>query len=214
MATVQTPTAVPFSPSGLPSLPSPVPRQASLLGPVALTLFIHAALLAAYVAAFHGDVSSLVCVDRNSIGRFPYEAVHVGFGAQGYDGQYYYLLARNPWAAQAAHLDLPAFRHVRVLLPALAWLETGGNAYRLLWAIPAINLLAITGLSWVGAAVARHYRMSPWWGCVLPLILNAGAGPARPDRPAGDLHRVRPAGRLADAFPPVGASVLGRRGRL
>ena len=30
----------------------------------------------------------------------------------------------------------------RVLLPALAWLATGGDARGLLWAFPAINLLA------------------------------------------------------------------------
>ena len=174
MASVQTPSAVLAQFTALPAPATPPSWQTSLLGPVASTLVLHALLLAAYVTAFHGDLSALVCADRDRIGRFPYEAVQVGFGAHGFDGQFYYAIARNPWIAQAAFLDLPAYRHVRVLLPGLAWMATAGDARALLWAFPAINLLAMTGLAWVGAAIARHYRMNPWWGFVLPLVLNVG----------------------------------------
>ena len=125
MATVQSPSANP--PFALPRSGAPSTRKASLLGPVAMALVLHALLLAAYLAAFRGNLSALVCADRAAIGRYPFEAVNVGFGAGGFDGQFYYTLARNPWAPQAAFLDLPAYRHGRILLPALAWLATAGE---------------------------------------------------------------------------------------
>jgi hypothetical protein len=135
----------------------------------------HAAFVVAYVAAYHGDPSALVCADEKSVGRPPFEAVHVGFPADGYDGQYYYALARRPWARQSADvIDLPAYRHARILYPALAWMLTGGNPTALFWVLPAFNLAAIAGLAWCGALLARRYRRSPWWGFSLPLVLNAG----------------------------------------
>src|SRR5579884_896141 len=82
--------------------------------PVALALLLHGALLCGYLLAFRGDVSALVCADRRLAGHWPYEAVHVGFPTGGFDGQFYYVLARNPWQPHHAFVDLPAYRHGRI----------------------------------------------------------------------------------------------------
>ena len=93
-----------------------------LAGPVTASVVVHFLLLAAYVAAFHGDISALVCLDKAKVGHVPYEFVTTGFDKGGYDGQFYYVLAQDPWhAAAAGSIDLPAYRHVRILYPALAW---------------------------------------------------------------------------------------------
>ena len=143
--------------------------------PVVATVALHLALLAGYLAVFHGDPSALVCVGQKLIGSPPYEAVRVGFSTGGFDGQFYYAIARNPWRWQAAVLDVPAIRHVRLLYPALAWaISGGGQAQILFWALPLINLAAIAGLAWLGVRLAQHYKVNVWWGFLLPLAVNDG----------------------------------------
>jgi hypothetical protein len=149
---------------------------------VAVAVVLHAALLGAYVAAYGGDPSSLVCVDRAVIGRPPYEAVRTGFGTLGYDGQFYYALARAPWARHVFHIDSAAARQLRIFYPAVSWLVSGGDPRALLWVMPTLNLLAIGGLAWLGAALALRHGLSAWWGCLLPLAVNAGT-PALRDLP-------------------------------
>ena len=41
-------------------------------------------------------------------------------------------------------------------------------------ALPLLNLLAVTGLAWLGVVLATHYGRSPWWGFVLPIAVNVG----------------------------------------
>jgi hypothetical protein len=143
--------------------------------PAAASALVHAALLAFYVAGFGGDPSALVCVDREVIGRWPYETVRVGFETGGYDGQHYYAIARDPWRRHELHNDCAPVRHVRILYPAACWLfSCGGDGYLLLWVMPLVNLLAIAGLAWLGARWAILQGWSGWWGCLLPLAVNAG----------------------------------------
>jgi hypothetical protein len=143
--------------------------------PVVAAVALHAAILALYLAAFRGDPSALVCVGQKQIGIAPYEAVSVGFWTGGFDGQFYYVIARNPWQLHPSVLDVPAYRHVRLLYPALAWaLSGGGDAWHLLWTLPAINLVAIGGLAWLGVRLARHHNVNVWWGFLLPLAVNDG----------------------------------------
>lgn len=142
--------------------------------PVAAAVAFHAAILALFLSAYHGDPSALVCADRRQVGTFPYEALHVGFAGGGYDGQFYYAIARNPWQRHELVNEFGAFRHQRLLYPVLGWAASGGDPWRLLWALPLINLAAIAGLAALGVMVAREYGMSVWWGFVLPLAVNDG----------------------------------------
>ena len=68
------------------------------LGPVCAAIGLHLVLLSAFLAApkSHGDPSALVCLPDDKVGRHPFEHVHVGFGPNGYDGQYSYALAQIP----------------------------------------------------------------------------------------------------------------------
>jgi hypothetical protein len=141
----------------------------------------HALLLAGYLLPLGGDPSMLVCVAKESAGQWPYEAIGLGLSRDGFDGQYYYALARNPWQRHLTRLDRPAYRHARILYPACAWLLSGGgNPLWLLLALPAVNVLAAAGLAWLGALLAIHYGRSAWWGFLLPVALNV-AMPAMRD---------------------------------
>jgi hypothetical protein len=153
----------------------PPARVQRAIAPVLAAVVLHAALLAAYVAAYRGDLSALVCVDAAKIGAWPFEKIDVGFRTGGYDGQFCYAIARQPWTpASRDAVDLPSYRHVRILYPALAWMLTGGDPILLLGVLPALNLAAIAAVSWFGAVLARHYVRSVWWGFALPLILGIG----------------------------------------
>ncbi len=145
-----------------------------LAGPVLVAVVFHAALLAAYVAAKGGDPAALVCVGEERMGHGPYAIVHTGFERFGYDGQFYFALAQSPWRRHDDGIDFAPGRQMRILYPALSWLISGGSAGRLLWVMPAVNVLAIGGLAALGAVVARRRGLSPWWGCLLPLAVNAG----------------------------------------
>jgi hypothetical protein len=145
-----------------------------LLGPALLAGAFHAALLAGYVAAKGGDPAVLVCVGEERMGRPPYEVIRTGFERFGYDGQFYWVLARAPWRRHDLGIDFAAGRQLRILYPAVSWLFSGGDAGRLLWVMPAVNVLAIAGLAALGARLARRQGLSPWWGCLLPLAVNAG----------------------------------------
>jgi hypothetical protein len=145
----------------------------SFAGPIIVAAMFHVAVLAAYVAAFHGDLSSLVCVARERLGQTPYEHIHTGFERNGYDGQFYYALARAPWSRHGLDIDAPAIRQARILYPAVSWLLSAGDAHRLLWVMPLVNVLAIAALAALGALVARGHGLSPWWGALLPFAVNA-----------------------------------------
>jgi hypothetical protein len=149
-----------------------------LVFPVVVTALFHVALLALYAGAFHGDPGALVCLSRSRIGQAPFEAIHQGFAGDGYDGQFYYALARDPWRVHQ-ELDSPALRHKRILYPALAWLLAAGNPDRLVYALPLVNVLAIAGLAGLGGFLSLRQGLSPWWGCLLPLAVNAGLAALR-----------------------------------
>jgi hypothetical protein len=167
-------SAGPLLPPEAPADRWPAVMRACLPPAVAAAAW-HALLLAAYLLPYGGDLSALVCVDREQLGGWPYEAIRVGFPTPGFDGQFYYTLARDPWRPHGAILDFPAYRHARILYPALAWLLSGGgNPRALLWALPAINVLAAAGLAWLGARLAFRYGRSAWWGFLLPLVVNVG----------------------------------------
>src|SRR5262245_3329757 len=81
------------------------------LGPVIVIGVINGAFILGYVVIYGGEPSALVCADQEKIGRRPFEAVKVGFSTHGFDGQFYYLLARDPWLRHGSDIDYPAYRH-------------------------------------------------------------------------------------------------------
>lgn len=144
-----------------------------LLGPVLAAGAFHLIATFLYLIPFQSDVSALMCLAEPLKDRPPFERIRAGFRPLGYDGAYYYAIAQDPWSKHDNVVDLPCYRHVRILYPALAWMFSGGDAERLLWVMPAINCAAVMGLAWLGTLLAVHYRRSRWWGLLLPIALNS-----------------------------------------
>lgn len=105
-------------------------------------------------------------------GRRPEAIFHVGRPHQGtgYDGQFVYFMARNLNPRQVApHLDVPAYRYQRILLPLLAHLLGGSSPRGVLWAVWGVNFGAyLLGLG-VWLLWLREWAASPWWGLLYGL---------------------------------------------
>jgi len=143
------------------------------LGPVCVSGSFYLALMSLYLIPFHGDPGAFVCLPQKWVGEGPFEAVHIANSPVGYDGTFYYAIATNPFDIPVSYVDAPCFRHCRLLYPLLAWvLSGGGDAYRLIWVLPLINLLAVLGLTWLGCKIAQHYGRSAWWGLLLSIGMN------------------------------------------
>jgi len=95
-------------------------------------------------------------------------------GTIGYDGQFYYELARSPGLdAHAQDVFEPfEYRAQRIAYPALAWAGSGGGSERALpWALLAVNLAFALLVTAAAAAWLRAHGRSGW------LALAAGLTP-------------------------------------
>lgn len=98
-----------------------------------------------------------------------------GYGAQGYDGQFYAALATDPLMLRqdtSQTVDAPRYRGIHVLVPLAAWLLGAAQ--------PALAVRMYQALCWLLALAAiylaadwlREHDRSPWWA--LLLVPNAG----------------------------------------
>ncbi len=95
---------------------------------------------------------------------------------QGHDGKFFFVQANDPWvldpAANASALDRPLYRSQRMLYPILAGGAGLFSPGVIVWALIAVNVIAVGAGTWATGAVARTMGMSPWWG--LAFALNLG----------------------------------------
>jgi len=86
------------------------------------------------------------------------------YGTEGYDGQFVYYIAVDPNPARVApHLDVPAYRYQRILLPLLARLLALGRAEVIPYTIPLVNLLALALGSCALSAWLQRFGLSRWY---------------------------------------------------
>lgn len=101
------------------------------------------------------------------------EKIHVKEG-QGYDGQFFFNYAHNPFTTQIqphSKVDLPPYRHQRIGYPTLSWLLSFGNPNWLPYSLIIVNLLAAIGLSFF---VLQFTNQNENWLARLAPILAPG----------------------------------------
>lgn len=93
--------------------------------------------------------------------------------SSGYDGQFYYSLARNPFptagASYGIRLDNPAYRQQRIVYPALAWLLSGGGGQTLPWVLIALNGAGLCLLAWLAGYYCRCHGRPAIAGALVAL---------------------------------------------
>jgi len=91
----------------------------------------------------------------------------------GYDGQFYYRLALNPFTSKASdfgiHLDKPAHRQQRILYPLIIWLGSFGHAAYVPFLMIAVNFGALCLIGWFGGGYAQVMKRHALWGLVFSL---------------------------------------------
>jgi hypothetical protein len=89
----------------------------------------------------------------------------------GYDGQFVYRFAVDPWTATpAAHgilLDNPAYRQQRIGTPVLAWIVALLPGVPTTLALVLVNAAALVLAAWYASRLATGLGRHPAWGLVL-----------------------------------------------
>lgn len=100
---------------------------------------------------------------------------HIKSGSWGYDGQFYYQIARNPLGA-AYFMDNAPYRYQHLLYPFLVWLLSFGQEPLVPYALLLINLLAIVGSVEIVARLLIRNGFSAWFSLALGLYYGMAVG--------------------------------------
>ncbi len=91
----------------------------------------------------------------------------------GYDGQFYFRLALDPFTDQrkafGIELDAPVVRQQRILLPFFTWLIARGGLEITPPVMMAINLGAVAGCAFVTSLLLIGFGISAWYGLLFAL---------------------------------------------
>jgi hypothetical protein len=122
----------------------------------------------------------------------------------GYDGQFYYRFALNPfnWHPTAYGITVDHnYRYTRIGYPLITWLLSAGHAAVVPVMLVMVNLACVAAIGWLGAVFARDSGRHGLWGLLFVayfgLVISVGRDTAEP---------------LADACL-LAALLLYRRGR-
>jgi len=134
-----------------------------VLHPAAVTLLAMILLVVSVIGTAGGDPLSLARLGTRFSEGNPQ-------GTEGYDGQFVYYIARSPDPGTVApHLDVPAYRYQRILLPLAARLLALGDPQLIPWTIPLIVILAHTAGVWAVAELLAGWGVNRWYSLVYGL---------------------------------------------
>ena len=101
----------------------------------------------------------------------PRFVLHIPNAAPGYDGQFYYQIARDPLHA-SQFLDHPAYRYQRIVYPLLVAILSLGQANLIPLMLLLVNLLAIVGGTELIARMFVQQKLSPWFSLAFGLYFG------------------------------------------
>lgn len=130
------------------------PRAALIIVAVVYGLFLHA-----YLAANNYQPSQLIEAADHFVDPAQASNIYVVPNSTGYDGQFYYRLALDPFTSEQTEygvtLDSPAYRHQRIVYPMLVWLFSFGGHDAVPVMLIVVNYLAACLLGWVAGHLAQ-----------------------------------------------------------
>lgn len=154
--------------------PSPLRRLDSPWVPLVIVsivylLFIHARLSThGYDASFFVTAGDKFC-DPNLVPK----NLRVMNNSAGYDGQFYYRLALNPFTSMptefGVRFDSPWYRQQRIVYPLIVWVLSLGRFDLVPMMMIVVNYLALCFIGLIGGSYAQSMKQHALWGIVLPL---------------------------------------------
>jgi hypothetical protein len=137
---------------------------------VALAALLLAALLGVRIAAAGGPSGLVVAGDASVHPDRPADLAVVHEDSTGYDGQFVYRLALDPFTragtAYGITLDNPPYRQQRIGLPLAAW-AVAKTGLPLSVALLLVNALALLAAAWAGAVLAVRLGRDARWGLLV-----------------------------------------------
>jgi hypothetical protein len=105
--------------------------------------------------------SVLVWFTLSSV-NVPEDLKAYGYTEEGYDGQFNYMIARDPVEAMR-YVDVPPYRFQRILLPALVRFFSFGQSEAIPYLFAGINLLMLGLGTWGVENLLKEARYSVWY---------------------------------------------------
>jgi hypothetical protein len=110
---------------------------------------------------------------------------HVNY--KGYDGQFYYRLALNPfnWHQTAYGITMDYnYRYTRIGYPIVAWIVSLGQHHLVPIALVVVNLVCVAIMGWLGGKFARESGRHALWGLLFVayfgLVISIGRDTSEP----------------------------------
>jgi hypothetical protein len=107
--------------------------------------------------------------------------------SKGYDGQFYYRLALDPfnWHRTAYGITMDAnYRYTRIGYPIVAWIVSAGQHDLVPAVLVAVNLAFVGIMGWLGGKFARESGRHALWGLLFVayfgLVISVGRDTAEP----------------------------------
>jgi hypothetical protein len=139
-----------------------------------------------------GNLSKFILLGSGRTGftnlaQLPRGVVIADPNAAGYDGQFYYRLALNPfdWARTAYGITMDqSYRYTRIGYPVLAWLVSFGQHQLVPYVLVLINLVGVAAIAVLGGMFARESGRHALWGLAFAayfgLVISVGRDTAEP----------------------------------
>jgi hypothetical protein len=142
--------------------------------PSALTAVVYGLFLLARLHAHGFDASYFVVAgtDHYDVASADPSLRSIRAGA-GYDGQYYYRLAIEPFSRKLVDhgiaFSMPAYRQQRILYPLLARIASAGKPALVPVVLILLNYIGLCAIAWIGGAFAINAGRHALWGLAFSL---------------------------------------------
>ncbi len=100
--------------------------------------------------------------------------LHIPSANPGYDGQFYYQIARDPLHA-SQFLDKPPYRYQRIVYPMLIFVLSFGQTVLIPYVLLLVNFVAIVVSVEIAAYLLVNHGLSPWFSLALGLYFGQAA---------------------------------------
>src|SRR3989344_7825556 len=133
--------------------------------PAAVVLFLYLILGALYLSHYDWRLSALSRIGQGSlIGQlFSNDGIYLVPPSSGYDGQFYYLLARRPFDFETISrtIDFPAWRYQRIVYPVTVWfLSLFGQATLVALFLPLVNIVSVGMSVYLLGRILKKFALS------------------------------------------------------
>lgn len=89
----------------------------------------------------------------------------------GYDGQFYYRLALNPfthqWTERGIRMDVPTYRQQRIFMPLVVWVLSFGRTRAVASLFLLLNVASLGLLAWSSARLVEETGANAWWSAAV-----------------------------------------------